>query len=101
MDPADADSGVGQVDNDVAGLDQARKRSADGGGDLAGDHAEALITHAPGDPGGGLGVSGMAVQHAGGKVAAERHPGESVEALQLADHDASSPAPLRTSPRVI
>ena len=41
---------------------------------------------APGDAGDGFVVGGVAVQHAGGQVAAERHPGEPVVGLELVDH---------------
>ena len=56
------------------------------GADLAGDHADAAFGDAPADPGDGFAVGGVAVQHAGGEVAAEGHAGEPVEALQFVDH---------------
>ena len=77
---AHPDGGVGQVDDHVPGRVQGGGGGADGdglaGADLAGDHAERVLVHAPGDPGDRLAVAGVAVQHGGGQVAAERHPGE-------------------------
>ena len=45
---------------------------------------------APADPGDGLAVAGVAVQHPGGEVAAERGAGEPEEPLQPVDHDATA-----------
>ena len=94
VDAAGADGGVAEVDDGVAGGVEGGQGGADGdglaGADLAGDDAEGLFGDAPGDPGDGFGVGGVAVQHAGGEVAAERHPGEAVEALQLVDAHWSS-----------
>ena len=87
VDAADPDGGVGQVDDGVAGGVQAGQCGADGdglaGADLAGDHADAAFADAPGDAGDGLVVGGVAVQHARGQVAAERHAGEPVVGLQF------------------
>ena len=92
--PRTPDGGVGQVDDEVAGLVEAGQGGAGGDGladaDFAGDHAEGFLGHAPGDAGDGFAVGGVAVQHAGCEAAAERHPGESVEALQFADAHSSS-----------
>ena len=41
-------------------------------------HAEGVFTDAPADAGDGFGVAAVAVQHAGGQVAAEGHAGEAV-----------------------
>ena len=49
-------------------------------------HAEGALLDAPGDAGGGLVVGVVAVQHAGGEFAAERHAGEAVVGLQIGDH---------------
>ena len=82
---ADADGGVGQVDDDVAAGVEGCGGGADGdglaGADLAGDHAEGVLVDAPADPGDGFGVSAGAVQHRRGEASAERHPGESVVGL--------------------
>ena len=95
VDAADPDGRVGQVDDGVAGRVQGGERGADGdglpGADLAGDHPDPVLGHAPADPGDGLAVGGVAVQHPGGEVAAERGAGEPEEALQPVDHDATSP----------
>ena len=93
VDAAGADGGVAEVDDGVPGGVQGGEGGADGdgfaGADFAGDDAEGVFGDAPGDPGDGFGVAGVAVQHAGGEVAAERHAGEAVEALQLVDHACS------------
>jgi hypothetical protein len=82
VDAADADGGVAEVDEGVAGDVQRREGGAQGhgfpGADFPSDDAEGVLADAPADPGGGLGVGGVAVQHARGQVAAERHLGESV-----------------------
>src|ERR1019366_6188714 len=74
VDAADADGGVGQVDDGGPGGVEGGQGGAGGGSlagaDFTGDHAEGLVVHAPGDAGGGLAVRGVAVQHAGGQVAA-------------------------------
>jgi hypothetical protein len=56
--------------------EQAGQRA--GGADLAGDDAEGLLADAPADPGGRLGMGGVAVQHARCQVTAEGHLGELV-----------------------
>jgi len=77
----------------VAGGVQAGQGGVDGDGladaDLAGEHAQGVLVDAPGDAGDRFGVGGVAVQHLGGKLAAERHPGEPVGGLQTLDHDRS------------
>ena len=50
---------------------------------------------APGDPGDGFGVGGVAVQHPGGEVPAERRAGEPEVRLQSVDHDSLLSATLR------
>jgi hypothetical protein len=62
------------------------------GADLTGDDAEGVLIDAPGDPGDGFTVPGVAVQHARGQVPAERHLGEPVVRLQSLDgHPVASP----------
>ena len=84
---------VGEVDQGVAGLVQAGDGGAgrDGlaGADLARDHGEGAFAGAPGDPGDGLGVAGVVVQHGRREVLAERGAGEPVVVTQV-DHDWSS-----------
>jgi hypothetical protein len=96
VDPADPDRRVRQVDDGVAGRVQRGERGADRdglpGADLAGDHPDPVLGHAPPDPGDGLAVAGVAVQHPGGEVAAERSAGEPEESLQAVDHDAALPS---------
>ena len=83
---ADPDGRVRQVDDDVPGGVQGCGRGPDGDGfpgtDLAGDHAEGVLVHAPGDPRDGFTMSRVAVQHARCEVASEWHLGESVVRLQ-------------------
>src|SRR6266516_3125112 len=90
---AGADHRVGQVDDGVPGGVQAGQDGAHGGGlagpDLAGDYPDGSFGDAPGDPGAGLVVGGVAVEHAGGQVAAERQAGEPVVGLELFDHGCS------------
>ena len=85
VDAADPDGRVGQVDDGVPRGVQGGEGGADGdglpGADLAGDHPDAVLGDAPADPGDGLAVGGVAVQHPGGEVAAERGAGEPEEAL--------------------
>ena len=92
-DAAGADHRVGEVDDRVPGGVQAGQDGADGDGlaraDLAGDDADGALADAPGDAGDGLVVGGVAVQHPGGEVAAERHAAEPVVGLQLLDHSVS------------
>jgi hypothetical protein len=74
VDAADADGGVGQVDDGVAAAVEGGQRGAHGdgfaGADLAGDHTDAAISDAPGDAGEGFVVGAVAVQHGRGQVAA-------------------------------
>ena len=60
------------------------------GADFAGDDAEGVLADAPADPGGGLGVGAVAVQHARGQVAPERHLGEPVVGLEFLDTHCAS-----------
>jgi hypothetical protein len=94
VDAADPDRRVGQVDDGVPGRVQSGERGADGdglpGADLAGDHPDAVLAHAPADPGDGLPVRRVAVQHPGGEVAPERGAGEPEEPLQAVDHNVTS-----------
>ena len=60
------------------------------GADLAGDHADGVLVHAPGDPGDGFAVAGVAVQHRRGQAPPERHPGETVMRLQPFDAHADA-----------
>src|SRR5450755_143921 len=96
VDAADADGGVAEVDEGVPGGVEAGEGGAQGhglaGADFAGDHAEGVLADAPADPGGCLGVGGVAVQHARGQVAAEGHLGEPVVGLEFLDGHWSSPA---------
>ena len=55
------------------------------GADFAGDHGDGALAGAPGDPGDGLGVAGVVVQHGRGEVLAERGTGEPVVVAQV-DH---------------
>jgi hypothetical protein len=79
---ADSDGRVGQVDDHVPAAVQGGGGGADGdgfaGADLAGDHPEGVLVHAPADPGDGLAQAAVPVQHARGEVAAEGHAGEAV-----------------------
>src|SRR5205814_7255181 len=74
VDAADADHGVAQVDDGVAGGVQAGPDGAHGhglaGADLAGDHAAGAFGPAPADPGDGIVVRGVASEHARGEGAA-------------------------------
>src|SRR5262249_23484226 len=83
VDASGAHRWVRDVEEVVAGPVDSVERGAGGHGfadaDLAGDDGDAAGVDAVGDAGGGLGVVVVAVQHAGGEVAAERHPGKSVE----------------------
>jgi hypothetical protein len=60
-----------------------------------------MIVHAPGDAGGRPAVRGVPVQHAGREVAAERHPGEAVDAPQFSDAHRSFSPLARASSMVI
>ena len=89
VDAAGAGGGVGEVNQGVPGLIERGDGGAGGGGlagaDFAGDHGEGALAGAPGDPGDGLGVRGVVVQHRGGEVLAERGAGEPVMVAQV-DH---------------
>ena len=91
VDAADPDRRVGQVDDGVPRGVQGGQGGAevDGlpGADLAGDDSDPVLAEAPADPGDGLAVGGVAVQHAGGEVTPERGAGEPEEPLQPVDHD--------------
>ena len=95
VDAAGADGGVAEVDDGVAGRVERGEGGAHGHGlaraDLAGDDAEGVFGHAPGDAGDGLGVGGVAVQHARGQIATKRHAGQPVEGLQTFDGHLSAP----------
>ena len=101
VDAADPDGGVGQVDDRIARIVQCGQCGADGdglaGADFAGDDADAAFGDAPADAGDGLAVSGMAVQHAGGEIAAEGHAGEPVKAMHFLDHGVTSRPVSRSS----
>ena len=90
VDAADADGGVGQVDDGVAAAVQAGEGGAHGdglaGADLAGDHADAAFGDTPADAGDGFVVGAVAVQHARGQIAAERRPGETEVRDQFVHH---------------
>src|SRR5450631_1130527 len=64
--------------------------------DLAGDDGEGALAGAPGDPGDGLGVRGVVVQHGRREVLAERGAGEPVVVTQV-DHGLSSRAVTPTA----
>ena len=90
----------------MAGGVEAGEGGAQGHGfasaDFAGDHAEGVLADAPADPGGCLGVGGVAVQHDRREVAAERHLGEPVVGLEFLDaHRSSWAFPGSASPVVI
>src|SRR5271155_2448721 len=87
---AHPDGGVGQVDDGVAAAVEGGQGGAYGdgfaGADLAGDHADAAFGDTPADAGEGFVVGGMAVQHAGGQVAAERRARKAVVGDQVVHH---------------
>ena len=64
------------------------------GADLAGDHPDGVLVHAPGDPGDRFAVAGVAVQHRRGQVPPERHPGETVMRLQALNTHADASVPV-------
>src|SRR5207253_10736641 len=82
--------GVGRVVDGMPGRIQAGQDGADrdglAGPDFTRYDADRAFGDAPGDAGDGLVVGGVAVQHAGGQVTAERHAGEPVVGLELVDH---------------
>ena len=71
----------------VQGGERGADRDGLPGADLAGDDPDAVFGDAPADPGDGLAVGGVAVQHPRGEVAPERGAGEPEEPLQAVDHD--------------
>src|SRR5260370_29702243 len=79
VDAACADGGVAQVDHGVPGGVQVGQGGAKcdsfAGSDLSCYDAEGGFGYAPADAGDGLGVAVVAVQHAGGEVAAGRGAG--------------------------
>ncbi|MEU6512156.1 hypothetical protein [Streptomyces sp. NPDC046942] len=89
VDASDADRGIGQVDDLVTGVVQLRERRPNRDGlaraDLAGDHSEGAFADAPGDPGDGLCVGRVPVQHRGRQVPAERHAREAPVRGQFAN----------------
>jgi len=94
--PRTPTTGVGEVDGDVPGGVQRGGRGADRdgfpGADLTGDDPDVVLFDAPGDPGDGFGVGAVPVQHPGGEVPAERHPGEpEVRLHQFDTHCCSTP----------
>jgi hypothetical protein len=101
VDSAHPDGGIGQVDDVVAATVQGGHGSADGDGlasaDLAGDDADAAFGDAPADAGDRFVVRGVAVQHAGGQIAAERHPRKPEESGQTLDHRGCTSSPLSRS----
>ncbi len=103
VDASGADGGVAQIDHHVTGLVQAGQRGADGHGlahsDFPGDQPEGAFGDGPGDPGGRFAVGVVAVQHAGGEVAAKRQAGETPVALQVLQHQPPPPIMLGPSPR--
>ena len=93
VDAADADGGVAEVDEGVPGGVEGGEGGAQGdgfpGADFAGDDAEGVLADAPADPGGCLGVRGVAVQHAWGQVTEVRDGGDRQWAGCGADHVAA------------
>jgi hypothetical protein len=89
VDASCADRGVAQVDDGVARGVEIAEGGAHGdgfaGADFSGDHPDGGFVDAPGDPGDSFGVAGVAVQHGGGQVFAERGAGESPMGAQAAD----------------
>ena len=87
VEAAGADGRVRQVDHGVAGRvefgEGGAERDGFPGADFTGDHAERGFVDAPADPGDRFGVPGVAVQHPGCEVTAERGAGETVEGAQL------------------
>src|SRR5664280_3283405 len=82
VEAAATDGGVALVDGGVPGRVEPGQGCADrdglAGADLAGDHAQGPFADTPADPGDGLGVAGVAVQHLGGQGLTERHAGQTV-----------------------
>ena len=93
--------GSGRVDDGVVAAIQGGQRGAHGdglaGADLAGDDADAAVGDAPADAGDRFAVGGVAVWHAGGEVAAERHARKTVVGDQLVHHRGCTSSPLSRS----
>src|SRR5664280_1975148 len=87
VEAAATDGGVALVDGGVPGRVQPGQGCADrdglAGADLTGDHSQGSFVDAPADPGDGLGVAGVAVQHLGRQGLTERHTRKTVMGLQL------------------
>src|SRR6478672_2671068 len=64
---------------------------------LAGDHADAAFGDAPADAGEGFVVRAVAVQHAGGQIAPERHPRETEVRDQVVHHRGGTSSPVSRS----
>src|SRR5674476_429930 len=87
VEAAAADGGVALVDGGVPGRVEPGQGCADrdglAGADLTGDHSQGSFADTPADPGDGLGVAGVAVQHLGCQGLTERHARKTVVRLQL------------------
>src|SRR5664280_2431962 len=87
VEAAATDGGVTLVDGGVPGWVQPGEGGADrdglAGADLTGDHSQGPFADTPADPGDGLGVAGVAVQHLGRQGLTERHTRKTVMGLQL------------------
>ena len=101
VEAAGAERRVGEVDDLVCRVGSRAATAARARpscrADVPGDHAQGSLGDAPADPGGGLAVRGVPVQHGRGQVLAERQPGEPVVVLDL-DHGCSWPSAGRGSP---
>src|SRR5882672_2408146 len=91
VDAPDADLGVGQVDEGVAGRVEAVGGGAERGGfpgaDFSCQDADAAGGDQPAQAGDGFLVGGGGEQRRGGDGGGERHAGEAVVGLQVRDHD--------------
>ena len=81
VDPAGADRRVAEVDDSVAGRRRARRARPRAATVLPAPTSPVIspiggFLDAPGDPGDGLGVAGVAVQHRRGEVLGEGRPGK-------------------------
>src|SRR3981189_1443495 len=89
-DTAGAGGGVGDVDEGVAGLVEGGDRGAGGdgfaGAGLADDQADGALRDAPADPGDGLVVAGVVVQHPWGQGLSERGLREAVVGVEPLNH---------------
>src|SRR6266568_4839193 len=70
------------------------------GADLAGDDADGAFGDAPGDAGDGFVVGGVAVQHAGGQVAADRRASPRKMTAPSTQRAGSSPRSWPSRPAV-